>query len=210
MPGSKRCEPGCACEKHNRPRMSPDEKRQRAAENQRRYRAARPEHYRTYGRERARNELPLRRERDRRRHPLKRVAKYGLSLAAYARLLEEQDGRCYLCLEVLPEGRNVHIDHDHSCCPGAKSCGVCVRGLACMSCNNGIGQFGDDPGRMVQVAKRLALANEFVKLRRKFAAVQDELPIEFQRTTGKEESALWQWKDSAGFSTSSRSRPGRR
>lgn len=29
----------------------------------------------------------------------------------------------------------VAIDHDHKCCPGHRSCGSCVRGIVCRSCN---------------------------------------------------------------------------
>lgn len=31
--------------------------------------------------------------------------------------------------------RNLHVDHNHSCCNGAKSCGKCVRGIICNRCN---------------------------------------------------------------------------
>lgn len=37
------------------------------------------------------------------------------------------------------------IDHDHSCCPGNKSCGKCIRGILCRACNSGIGMLRDDP-----------------------------------------------------------------
>jgi len=47
------------------------------------------------------------------------------------------------------------IDHDHSCCPGEKSCGKCVRGTLCGSCNLGLGAFKDDPARIVRAAEYL-------------------------------------------------------
>lgn len=42
--------------------------------------------------------------------------------------------------------RPVHaVDHDHSCCPGGRSCGRCVRGILCRKCNVAIGYLNDDP-----------------------------------------------------------------
>lgn len=47
---------------------------------------------------------------------------------------------------------NLHVDHDHSCCPrtssGSTSCGKCVRGLLCRSCNLGLGTLQEDPRRI--------------------------------------------------------------
>ena len=41
------------------------------------------------------------------------------------------------------EGKNgigtLHIDHDHFCCPGRKSCGKCVRGALCKTHNVALG-----------------------------------------------------------------------
>src|SRR4051812_22405359 len=47
-------------------------------------------------------------------------------------------GLCWCC------NRKVafQIDHDHECCPGPYSCGKCVRGILCMSCNTAIGRLG--------------------------------------------------------------------
>ena len=40
--------------------------------------------------------------------------------------------------------QNLYVDHDHSCCPGTKSCGECVRGWLCATCNMGLGILQDD------------------------------------------------------------------
>jgi hypothetical protein len=173
--------------------MSADERRMRAAENQRRYRAARPEHYRDYAV--ARSRVPEERERRRRyevtRHPERRMKKYGLTAVRFAEIFEAQGGCCYLCGEPLDleTKRGMHVDHDHSCCRGAASCGDCVRGFACMLCNNGIGAFGDDPERMRRVADQLEAAIAKVAARLAAAPVQGELPVNVAPLRRKEESA---------------------
>ncbi len=76
---------------------------------------------------------------------LGRRARYGITQEQYDALLAKQGGACAICRRTNPSGRDLAVDHDHACCPGAKSCGKCVRSLLCSRCNIGIGQFLDDP-----------------------------------------------------------------
>ena len=70
--------------------------------------------------------------------------KYGITADEYAAKLREQGGVCGICGKT-PEqnGKGLAVDHDHSCCPGDRSCGKCVRGLLCIACNRGIGYLQD-------------------------------------------------------------------
>ena len=65
-----------------------------------------------------------------------RLRRYGLTPETYA-ALPGADGVCPVC----KVGEAAHIDHDHSCCPGRRSCGQCVRGVLCASCNKRIGHL---------------------------------------------------------------------
>lgn len=60
----------------------------------------------------------------------------------YKNLLIEQRGTCAVCGSIPRDGLLV-VDHDHNCCPEGRSCGKCIRGLLCRSCNVGLGFFGD-------------------------------------------------------------------
>ena len=69
--------------------------------------------------------------------------RYNITPERYDEMLEEQDGHCAMC-PTTPEtngGRMLSVDHDHSCCPGPRSCGQCVRGLLCLRCNNALGWY---------------------------------------------------------------------
>lgn len=93
-----------------------------------------------------REEDPERKRRSDRESHLKR--KFGITQAEYDRLLRQQRGGCAICGDTRPDGRTLHIDHDHR--TGS------VRGLLCLSCNQGLGQFKESPAR-------LAMAIEYLK-----------------------------------------------
>lgn len=72
---------------------------------------------------------------------------YGLTPARYAELVAFQDGRDPICGRSVEDNgqRRPATDHDHACCPGALSCGQCVRGILCNWCNyNLLGRYSRD------------------------------------------------------------------
>ena len=156
----KGCAPGCTCGLHKPPWNAYTEAEREAALERRRTRN------REYTRRRRAdpNFVEVRATPEQQRaYSMKH--RHGLTPETWSDLLSAQDGRCYLCTEPLDtESRTgVHVDHDHACCRGKRSCGSCIRGLACQKCNQGIGQFGDDPDRMRLVADNLEMANKSVR-----------------------------------------------
>jgi len=71
-----------------------------------------------------------------------RARTYGISAEKMDAMLKEQGGICAVC-GIDPDHKWA-VDHDHSCCPGTKSCGRCVRGILCDRCNTAIGTLGDN------------------------------------------------------------------
>jgi hypothetical protein len=70
---------------------------------------------------------------------------YNLTLEQLDIILARQGGHCAICSATEPGGKGAwHVDHDHSCCPSVKTCGKCIRGLLCSSCNLGIGHLKDN------------------------------------------------------------------
>ena len=84
-------------------------------------------------------------------------AKHNISEKQYLDLLEKQGGVCAACGGSDPQSRwNVFaVDHDHACCPGSKSCGLCIRGLLCYTCNIALGNVSDSISRLEQLIKYL-------------------------------------------------------
>lgn len=77
-----------------------------------------------------------------------RCTKHGLTVERYEEMLDAQGGKCAACRR----RPAACVDHDHTCCPGERSCGECVRGLLCKQCNFALGLLQED----VRVIKRLA------------------------------------------------------
>jgi len=51
------------------------------------------------------------------------------------------------------------VDHDHTCCAFSKgSCGKCIRGFLCFSCNQGLGNFKDNKELLIKASKYLETA----------------------------------------------------
>jgi hypothetical protein len=84
-----------------------------------------------------------------RRHTLKRF--YGMTLEDYDRLLAAQRNVCAICkrsnTQAGGRGKNLHVDHCHK--TGK------VRGLVCHPCNAAMGNAGDDPARLRELADYL-------------------------------------------------------
>lgn len=113
----------------------------------------RPEHHAAKAREWRRNNPERAREFDRQKHRRKRLARFGLTEAEVARVLDEQDHLCAICRkpEVIQcageKTRELSFDHDHR--TGQ------FRGFLCGSCNQGLGYFLDDPAVLRAAAEYL-------------------------------------------------------
>jgi hypothetical protein len=99
----------------------------------RRWQRANPDRMRTY-----RNERNARPEVKRQQRDMYYRRTYGVSADEVDAMLDAQNGRCAICGERAPDRlASMHLDHDHE--HGQ------LRGLLCLSCNQGLGKFRDDP-----------------------------------------------------------------
>jgi hypothetical protein len=103
----------------------------------RRWQRENPERLREYRRERnARPEI----KRQQRDMYYRRT--YGLSADDVDEMLDAQHGGCAICGTKPERVASMHIDHDHE--HGH------LRGLLCVTCNQGLGQFRDDPALLLR------------------------------------------------------------
>jgi hypothetical protein len=82
--------------------------------------------------------------------------KYGLTPEDYDRMLEAQGGGCAICGKAPRPDISLHIDHDHE--TGR------IRGLLCFTCNNGLGQFQDDPELLIAAAEYVGVHQRVAQL----------------------------------------------
>ena len=83
--------------------------------------------------------------------------RYGITFEELTTLIEKQNNSCAACFtsfEDIPD-RNIHIDHDHECCPSNKGCRKCIRGILCWNCNAALGMLKDDIVRVHAIGKYL-------------------------------------------------------
>ena len=70
--------------------------------------------------------------------------KYGISIEQYEEMLEKQGGGCAICGKGPSKSRRLAVDHDHSCCSSDMTCGGCLRGLLCTTCNVWLGFYENE------------------------------------------------------------------
>ncbi len=85
---------------------------------------------------------------------------YGIKLDDYNALLTAQNGLCAACYSPNNSKRAFHVDHDHNCCPGKRSCGKCVRGLLCSSCNTTLGHSKESIERLYALITYIKAASQ--------------------------------------------------
>jgi hypothetical protein len=78
---------------------------------------------------------------------------FGMTIEEYGELLAAQGGGCAICGDEPINDQSLHIDHDHDV----------VRGILCVRCNNGLGQFKEDPDLLIRAAE-YALVGGFTPL----------------------------------------------
>lgn len=84
------------------------------------------------------------------------IARYGITIDEYDRMLAQQNGGCKICKRKDTGVKNqkyFHVDHD----PRSGH----VRGLLCKNCNTGLGAFAHAPEFLHEAAKYIVENEEF-------------------------------------------------
>ena len=79
---------------------------------------------------------------------------YNMTPQEFEEMFDSQGRRCLICSTDTPNGRHSSwcVDHDHTCCPEAKTCGECVRGIICCRCNRLLGLAKDSQTTLIRAA----------------------------------------------------------
>jgi hypothetical protein len=97
------------------------------------------ERSRLYRRDHPHHQSPESRKKSNRKY---RISSYGLTQESFDLLLETQQNACGMCHKPFEDGQLIHVDHDHACCRRKnRSCGKCIRGLLCHTCNIALGHI---------------------------------------------------------------------
>lgn len=84
--------------------------------------------------------------------------RFKLTTEEHEKIFDDQGRKCAGCgsLESGEPTGYWHTDHDHACCPGRRrTCGKCIRGILCRSCNLTLGNAKDSVTRLRSLANYL-------------------------------------------------------
>lgn len=101
------------------------------------------------------HDLAFRKDQKKRGKSARVTATYSITPEQYDALYRFQAGRCAGCRRATGASKRLAVDHDHMCCPGPTSCGKCVRGLLCSTCNSTLAHFRDDAHAFERMAAYL-------------------------------------------------------
>jgi len=89
-----------------------------------------------------------------------RATRYGITVERLEELLA---AGCYVpgCDATGSGVNGLHIDHDHDCCKGRRSCGNCVRGALCSRHNRYLGYLEADWQFAIWAMRQPSLAFKF-------------------------------------------------
>lgn len=86
------------------------------------------------------------------------MRRFNITCEQYDKLLADQGGVCAICSKTpRANKKSLAVDHDHACCPGQMTCGKCIRGLVCSTCNLILGMVEDKPDTIVSMARYLQM-----------------------------------------------------